>query len=139
MNILLFNPINNKKSVSAILYLIKYYNLLYYIRFYEKESKFYLVINRLIALLGLLVGIVFCFGLFWWWIFIINLIVTKGHQVFSHTRTGKNGKEFKLLKFRSMRCDVDSDLTSVEIKSVDSPYTGFGKFLRKTSLNETLQ
>ena len=72
-------------------------------------------------------------------VFIINLIVTKGHPVFCHIRTGKNGKQFKLIKFRSMRRDVDPDLTSVEIKSVDKPYTGFGKFLRKTSLDETLQ
>lgn len=38
-----------------------------------------------------------------------------------------------------MRCDVDPDLTSTEIKKVDKPYTGFGKFLRKTSIDETLQ
>ena len=38
-----------------------------------------------------------------------------------------------------MRIDVDPDLTSVEIKSVNNPYTGFGKFLRKTSMDETLQ
>lgn len=105
----------------------------------RKSQKFYLIIKRLIALLGSLVGIVFCFGLFWWWIFIINLIATKGHPVFSHIRTGKNGKEFKLFKFRSMKCDVNPDLTSDEIKNVKKPYTGFGRFLRKTSLDETLQ
>lgn len=105
----------------------------------KKHQKFYLIIKRLIDILGSLVGILFCFSLLWWWVFIINLIVTKGHPVFCHIRTGKNGKQFKLIKFRSMRRDVDSDLTSVEIKSVDKPYTGFGKFLRKTSIDETLQ
>ncbi len=105
----------------------------------KSHQKFYLVIKRLIAILGSFVGILFCLGLFWWWIFIINLFVTKGHPIFCHVRTGKNGKEFKLLKFRSMKCEVDPDLTSEEIKSIDNPYTGFGKFLRKTSLDETLQ
>ncbi len=59
--------------------------------------------------------------------------------MFCHIRTGKNGKQFRLIKFRSMRKDVDPDLTSEEIKEVENPYTGFGKFLRKTSLDETLQ
>ncbi len=105
----------------------------------KKSQKFYLVIKRLIDILGSLIGILFCFSLLWWWIFIINLIVTKGHPVFCHVRTGKNGKQFRLIKFRSMRKDVDPDLTSEEIKEVKNPYTGFGKFLRKTSLDETLQ
>lgn len=105
----------------------------------KKHQKLYLVLKRLIAILGSLVGILVCFSLFWWWIFIINLIVTKGHPVFCHIRTGKNGKTFKLFKFRSMRLDVDPELTSIEIKQVDKPYTRFGRFLRKTSLDETLQ
>ena len=105
----------------------------------KRHQKFYLIIKRLIDIFGSLLGILFCFSLLWWWVFIINLIVTKGHPIFCHIRTGKNGKQFKLIKFRSMRRDVDPDLTSVEIKSVDKPYTGFGKFLRKTSMDETLQ
>jgi len=105
----------------------------------KKHQKIYILIKRLIGLFGSLIGILFCFSLLWWWIIIINLFVTKGHPVFCHLRTGKNGKEFKLFKFRSMRCDVDPDLTSVKIKNIDNPYTGFGKFLRKTSLDETLQ
>lgn len=107
--------------------------------FMKKSQRFYLVIKRLIGILGSLVGIVLCFVLFWWWILIINLFVTKGHPVFCHIRTGKNGKNFNLLKFRSMKLDVDPDLTSAEILDVEDPYTGFGKFLRKTSLDETVQ
>ena len=105
----------------------------------KKHQKIYLVFKRLVAIFGSFIGIIFCFSLLWWWIFIINTIVTKGHPVFCHKRTGKNGKQFKLLKFRSMRCDIDPDLTSAEIKNVVNPYTGFGKFLRKTSLDETIQ
>ncbi len=109
------------------------------LNFMRKSQKFYLIIKKIISIIGSFVGILFCFSLFWWWIFIINLIVTKGHPVFCHVRTGKNGKEFKLLKFRSMRLDVDPNLTSEEIKKIDNVYICFGKFLRKTSLDETLQ
>ena len=105
----------------------------------KKSQKFYLVIKRIIAIIGSLIGIIACFALFWWWILIINSIVTKGHPIFCHIRIGKNGKPFKLFKFRSMRCDVNPDLTSAEIKTVKKPYTKFGSFLRKTSLDETIQ
>ena len=105
----------------------------------KRPSRFYLIIKRLIDLLGSMVGILFCFGLLWWWIIIINLIVTKGHAIFAQVRVGKKGKDFKILKFRSMRYGVDEHLTSYEAKDEKELYTCFGKFLRKTSLDETIQ
>ncbi len=105
----------------------------------KKSQKFYLVIKRIIDIFGSLIGILVCFSLLWWWIFIVNSIVTKFHPVFCHERTGKNGKQFKLLKFRSMRIDVNPNLTSTEAQQLSDIYTSFGKFLRKTSLDETLQ
>ena len=104
----------------------------------KKRQKFYLPFKRLIAILGSITGIVFCFSLFWWWIFIINLFVTKGHPIFAQDRVGKNGKLFKILKFRSMKVSADSSMTSYNANDKDV-YTGFGKFLRKTSLDETIQ
>lgn len=38
-----------------------------------------------------------------------------------------------------MRKDINPNLTSEDIKKVENPYTWFGKFLRKTNLDETLQ
>ena len=105
----------------------------------KRPSRFYLVIKRLIDLFGSMVGILFCFGLLWWWITIINLIVTKGHAIFAQVRVGKKGKDFKILKFRSMRYGVDEHLTSYEAKDEKELYTSFGKFLRKASLDETIQ
>ena len=104
----------------------------------KKRQKFYLPFKRLIAIFGSITGIAFCFSLFWWWIFIVNLFVTKGHPIFAQDRTGKNGKSFKILKFRSMKNTADANMTSYNSNSNDS-LTGFGKFLRKTSLDETIQ
>lgn len=106
-----------------------------------KAQKLYLPLKRLIGILGSLVGILVCFSLLWWWIFIVNTIATKGHPVFVQKRIGKNKKVFGLIKFRSMRVDADpnlapSDMGETTQKSME---TGFGKFLRKTSLDETLQ
>lgn len=106
----------------------------------KKQQKIYLVIKRLIDIFGSIIGTFVCFSFLWWWIFIINLFVTHGRPFFVTGRIGKNGKEFGLLKFRSMKSCIDPNLTSEEIKEIDeNPYTKFGKFLRKTSLDETLQ
>ena len=106
----------------------------------RKNQKFYLVIKRIIGFFGSLVGILVCSSLFWWWIILVNLFVTKGHPFYAQERIGKNKKIFKLLKFRSMRVDAPevapSDLTPEAQRAME---TNFGHFLRKTSLDETLQ
>jgi len=104
----------------------------------SKRQKLYKPLKRLIGLFGSFIGTIICFSLFWWWIFLINLFSSHGHPLFKQERVGKNGRIFKLLKFRTMKTDVDPNLTSSETNAIDG-YTKFGKFLRKTSLDETLQ
>ena len=84
-------------------------------------------------------------------IFIIQLFVTKGHPIFADSRVGKRGKIFKALKFRSMFYDAESNIDKYltpEQKEIwlrerkldnDPRITRFGKFLRKTSLDELPQ
>lgn len=103
----------------------------------NKNQKFYLPFKRLIGIVGSVIGILFCMTFIWWWVTIINLFVTKGHPFFISKRVGKNGKEFGLLKFRSMKAGVDPNLTSKH--STKDNLTKFGVFLRKSSLDETLQ
>lgn len=104
----------------------------------KKSQRLYLPLKRLIDIIGSLIGIFFCLSLLWWWIFIINLFATKGHPIFISKRVGRNGKEFGLLKFRSMKNDADPEMTAEDGRTSEST-TKFGKFLRKTSLDETLQ
>ena len=74
----------------------------------------------------------------------------NGPLLYSHTRIGKNGKPFKLYKYRTMHVNADEEL--VEILKGNEEYrkeweanrkltndprvTKVGKFLRKTSLDE---
>lgn len=105
------------------------------------SQRIYLPFKRLIGFLGSIVGIVFCSILLWWWVFPINTIVTKGHPLFIHKRLGKNKKVFGLIKFRSMRIDVNPNLAPSEMSENEQKNmkTPFGEFLRKTSIDETLQ
>ena len=58
-------------------------------------------------------------------------IEDRGPALFKQDRTGKDGKIFKLMKFRSMKVNND-----VRDFSKGDQYTKVGKFIRKTSLNE---
>ena len=86
------------------------------------------------------IAIVLCSVLFWWWITLINLVVTKGHPFFAPDRIGKDKKVFKMYKFRSMKMDAPI-IPPYEMSDKDrySYETFFGRFLRVTSLDETLQ
>lgn len=82
---------------------------------------------------------------------VISIIIDdpKGGPVFSQVRVGKNGKEFKMYKFRSMVVDAEDRLKELlkenemdgpVFKIADDPrITRVGKFIRKTSIDELPQ
>ena len=100
---------------------------------------FNLFIKRLIDLLGSLIGMVIVFPIF----IIIALSVkltSKGPIFFKQERLGKNGRVFKIIKFRTMVVNAEKmgDGLKVENES-DNRITKVGKFLRATSLDELPQ
>ena len=87
---------------------------------------------------------------------VVSIIVkatSKGPVFYGHKRIGKNGKEFKCWKFRSMVIDADKQLDKIlaenpEMKKEwekdrkftnDPRVTKIGKILRKTSIDEIPQ
>ena len=107
----------------------------------KKSQKAYLPFKRLIGIFGSFIGIIVCFVFLWWWVIPVNAIVTKGHPFFVQERYGKKKKTFKMIKFRSMRVDADPNLapSDMDEKTQKDMYTKFGKFLRKSSIDETPQ
>lgn len=91
--------------------------------------------------------------LFSWLFLIIAILVkcsSKGPVFYGHKRVGRNGKMFKVWKFRSMRNDprpLEEILTPEQIEEYkrdfkitnDPRVTKIGKILRKTSLDELPQ
>ena len=68
---------------------------------------------------------------------IIGIIISctsKGGPFFLHTRVGRYGKMFKIVKFRTMRKNSEGN-QHITHKN-DSRVTKVGKFLRKTHLDE---
>ena len=64
---------------------------------------------------------------------------SKGPVFFKQTRLGRNGKEFKIIKFRSMIVNAEHIGSGVYSDNNDPRVTKVGKILRKTSLDELPQ
>lgn len=88
------------------------------------------LLDVVIAFIGLLllspiIFILFLLGLF-----------DTGKPIFRQTRVGQHQQPFELLKFRSMRLDTASVATHLADQSA---ITSFGRFLRRTKLDELPQ
>lgn len=118
---------------------------------FSKVKKYsYLITKRLFDIILSLFGVLFLIPLSI--IIKISYILNKDYSsiFYTQTRIGKNGKEFKLYKFRSMIPNADEVLkelmdTNTDIfneysknkKLKDDPrVTKVGKFIRRTSLDE---
>lgn len=66
-------------------------------------------------------------------------IDSKGPAIFKQDRLGKDGKVFKMYKFRSMVVDAEKTGTGLFNYEGDPRVTKVGRFLRKTSLDELPQ
>jgi putative colanic acid biosysnthesis UDP-glucose lipid carrier transferase len=65
-------------------------------------------------------------------------VSSRGPIFFRQRRYGENGKEFKMLKFRSMTVVEDGGVVT-QAKREDPRITRVGKFIRRTSLDELPQ
>ena len=102
----------------------------------EKKNKRFIIIGIILLL----------------WLFIIIAILvkctSKGPVFYVSERIGKNEKPFKIYKFRSMRDGAENEIEDLLARSDrvgafkiknDPRITKFGKFIRKTSLDELPQ
>jgi len=67
---------------------------------------------------------------------VIGAIKMGGNPFFTQERPGKDGKVFKLIKFRTMTNKKDAD---GNLLPDDQRLTSYGKFLRSTSVDELLE
>ena len=103
----------------------------------SNQNKFYLFLFRVfdifIALHGILVGILLSPI-----ILVGNAIGNRGKLFYHQERVGKNGAHFKIYKLRTMVKDAEMNGPQYAQKD-DYRVTKFGKFLRRTRLDEIPQ
>lgn len=101
----------------------------------EGNKKWFDIFKRFYDLLLALIILIITFP-FWLIIFLIIKIDSRGPVFFLSPRKGKNDQVFNLIKFRTMRVN---DNNFAPTASNDPRITAFGKFLRKTRLDEIPQ
>jgi putative colanic acid biosysnthesis UDP-glucose lipid carrier transferase len=104
------------------------------LRSYVVERKTYLFFKRAFDILFSALFIVFILS---WMIPLVGLMIvidSRGPVFFRQKRVGKNGRTFPCLKFRTMKTNEEADEKQAEEN--DDRITRFGKFLRKTNLDE---
>lgn len=114
----------------------------------KKERNVYRFFKRAIDIIGSLIGLILASPI----LLIVGILIkleSKGPIVFSQTRVGLNGKEFKMYKLRSMvvnaeelkkKLEEQNEMSGPMFKIKDDPrITKVGKFIRKTSIDELAQ
>lgn len=98
-------------------------------------------VKRLIDIVFGLIGLPF-FCLFFIVLAPIIYLTDRGPVFYSAQRLGKNGKTFKMYKFRSMKVNAP-DIRNADGSTYNGPndprVTKIGRIMRKTSLDETPQ
>lgn len=100
----------------------------------SNQNKLYLYIIRLfdivMSVIGLSIGLL-CLPL----LIVGNFFANRGPLLYTQERVGKNGIPFKIYKFRSMVTNAEAN-GAVFASANDTRITPFGKFLRKTRIDE---
>ena len=103
----------------------------------NNTNNFYLFGLRFVDVLTSLIGC-FIFLCFLPMVIIGNICANRGPLFYTQVRVGENGKTFRIFKLRSMIKNAEKG-GAVWAKKNDARITSFGKFLRRTRLDEMPQ
>ena len=100
----------------------------------SNQNRLYLLLVRVLEILVSFVGLLIT-ALLIPFIFLGNALANKGSLFYTQERVGKDGVVFKILKFRTMI--ENAELEKAIFATVnDNRITAFGKFMRKTRMDE---
>ncbi|MEO6119166.1 MAG: TIGR03013 family XrtA/PEP-CTERM system glycosyltransferase [Terriglobales bacterium] len=102
------------------------------------QSPFRRAYARIFGFLGGVAALILC-GPLMLLVAIAIKLDSKGPVLYRQIRTGKNGKPFEILKFRSMRIDAESLSGPVWAQEQDPRNTRVGRIIRKVRLDELPQ
>lgn len=100
--------------------------------------KTYALTKRVTDIVGSLIAMVLLAPFFALTALLIKL-VSKGPVFYTQTRVGKNGENFEIYKFRTMKVDAEKATGPVWASQNDSRLIPFGKIIRKAHIDEIPQ
>ncbi|MBQ2320917.1 MAG: undecaprenyl-phosphate glucose phosphotransferase [Lachnospiraceae bacterium] len=109
-----------------------------HVRHVPLSSSFNQVLKRIVDIFGSLVAIIL-FAIPMLISAIIIKITSPGPLIFKQTRIGLHNQEFSIYKFRSMKVQDEAKEKKAWTTANDPRVTRFGKFMRKTNIDELPQ
>jgi len=104
----------------------------------SKTSGVYEFTKRLLDIISGLVGL--CFLIVLYPIIALSIMIDDGFPIlYSQMRVGKNGRYYKIYKFRTMRKESQNDSIARMTTSDDQRITRIGKLLRRSHVDELPQ
>lgn len=103
----------------------------------SNQNTLYLFFQRTFDIVFSIIGLVFCLAILPI-VAIGNAIANKGPLFYYQERVGRNGKPFNIIKLRSMVVNAEKGGAKWAQKN-DIRITKFGRFLRRTRLDEVPQ
>lgn len=100
----------------------------------SNQNRLYLSIVRILEVVVSVVGLIIMLLLIPF-IFLVNTMANKGSLFYSQERIGKDGVVFEILKFRTMTENAELE-NAVFASAQDNRITAFGRFMRKTRIDE---
>lgn len=98
---------------------------------YSFFKRFFDIVLSLFALIVLLIPMLI--------IAVIVKLTSPGSVLYKQERLGKDGMSFEIIKFRSMYADAENNGAQWSDGENDERITPFGKFLRRTRMDELPQ
>lgn len=98
---------------------------------YSFFKRFFDIVLSLFALIVLLIPMLI--------IAVIVKLTSPGSALYKQERLGKDGVSFEIIKFRSMYADAENNDAQWSDGENDERITPFGKFLRRTRMDELPQ
>jgi Undecaprenyl-phosphate glucose phosphotransferase len=102
------------------------------------SNTFNWISKRIVDIIGSLIGIV-VFSIPMLLVALLIKLTSEGPVLFSQVRVGRHNKNFKMYKFRSMTLQPKEEEVKAWTTSNDVRVTNFGKFIRRTSIDELPQ
>lgn len=102
------------------------------------SNTFNWISKRIVDIIGSIIAIIIC-AIPMLLVAILIKLTSKGPVVFSQIRVGKHSKSFKMYKFRSMTLQATDEEARAWTTINDARVTNFGRFIRRTSIDELPQ
>ncbi|MGG7035820.1 MAG: sugar transferase [Flavobacterium sp.] len=101
----------------------------------SNQNRLYLISIRIFEIVLSIIGLTIAF-MFFPLLILGNLIANRGPVFYTQERVGQNGKIFNIYKYRTMVYNAEIQGGAVFAMVNDLRVTPFGKFMRKTRIDE---